>query len=66
MEVPGLRLEASFAVVPASGYEKRDTDARAIGDVYRLDFAVIHSVKKHPDIFAGCSNLSLVYFLSHL
>ena len=41
-KIPGLGLEAVFAVVGAAGDEQRHPDALAIGDVAVFDLTVIH------------------------
>ena len=42
IEIPGLGIEASFAMMPASGYEKADPDAGSICDIVIFDCSVIH------------------------
>lgn len=42
IEIPGLGIEASFAMMPAAGYEKADPDAGSICDIVIFDCSVIH------------------------
>ena len=42
IEIPGFGIEASFAVMPAAGYEKTDPDACSICDIVIFDYSVIH------------------------
>ena len=43
-EIPGLGLEAVFAVIGAAGDEQRHPDALAVGDVTVFDLTVVHGV----------------------
>ena len=51
IEVPGLGLEAVFAVVPAAGHEQGYPDPHPVGNVPGLDVTVVHKKtsqsKKH-------------------
>ncbi len=55
IKTPGLRLEAVFAVIRASGHEQSRADALSVCDITVLDIAVIHSMylpKRHsPPLF---------------
>ena len=42
IEIPGFGIEASFAVMSASGYKKADPDAGSICDIVIFDCSVIH------------------------
>ena len=57
-EIPGLGLEAVFAVVGAAGDEQRHPDAFAIGNVAVFDLPVMH---RHSGPFRRKAGWVLLY-----
>ncbi len=65
IEIPGLGLEAIFAVVAAAGDEEGHPDPGAVGDVTGFDGAVVHGDISFLLVFLGKGNVFFLEFWGH-